>query len=291
MSDWVLGLVTWWNRRQRFTEEWTFHLEAAAAELEMLGFTRRDAQRAAKRRLGSTLSYRRKSLRAIGGDFAGLLGLLPTKRAARSPLLPPSMLLIGAGLALVFNPARLMALKCLEAMLNLGVQPPSERLIPLTPAGLVPVDFVGFALRILLVCGLARIALDLFPRTSLRLSVYATAVLFGVTFAAAVCWITFLQALVARSWAHDGVQGIVLIAFVFGFTGTVYKAMRLWWVDVERRCPVCLRLPGMPEPRGKQHDILVEPLEVESICFHGHGLISESRWSRRFTPGEQLFPQ
>jgi hypothetical protein len=55
-------------------------------------------------------------------------------------------------------------------MLDLGVQPPSERLIPLTPAGLVPAEFVGFVLRILVVCGLARIAVNLFPRTSLRLS-------------------------------------------------------------------------------------------------------------------------
>jgi hypothetical protein len=41
----------------------------------------------------------------------------------------------------------------------------------------------------------------------------------------------------------------------------------------------------MPETRGKAHDVLVEPLEKESICLYGHGLVLESRWRRGFEPG------
>jgi hypothetical protein len=47
----------------------------------------------------------------------------------------------------------------------------------------------------------------------------------------------------------------------------------------------------MREERGKSCDVLVEPLEVETVCLQGHGLILKNRWFRHFTPGEPLFPQ
>jgi hypothetical protein len=58
------------------------------------------------------------------------------------------------------------------------------------------------------------------------------------------------QILARRSWGHDGIQGFALLAFLFGFVGMLYLAVWQWWIDVENRCPYCLRLPGMSETRG-----------------------------------------
>jgi hypothetical protein len=62
----------------------------------------------------------------------------------------------------------------------------------------------------------------------------------------------------------------------------LYLAVWQWWIDVENRCPYCLRLPGMPETRGNAHDVLLDPLEIESICFRGHGVVLERRCGQRF---------
>jgi hypothetical protein len=291
MSDWLRAFTIWRNRRKRFAEEWNFHLDVAAAEGESLGFTKREARTLAKRRLGNRYAHQRRALRQIGGDLNGLLDLLPLRSFIRSALLVPMTLVILSTVALVFNPARTIALKCLEAVIVPGVQPHLEHWIPSTPAGVVPVDAAGLVLRILVILGIMRIALGLIPRAGWRLCVYAASVLIAVAFAAAVCWITVLQVLFARTWAHDGIQGLALIAFGFGFAGMLYMATHLWWADVERRCPVCLRVPGMQEERGKFHHVLIEPLEVETICLHGHGLILKNRWLRHFTAAQPLFPQ
>ena len=64
-------------------------------------------------------------------------------------------------------------------------------------------------------------------------------------------------------------EGFALLAFLFGFVGMLYLAAWQWWIDAENRCPCCLRLPGMPETRGNAHDVSLDPLEIESICFRG----------------------
>ncbi|HTS30786.1 MAG TPA: hypothetical protein VMH81_33160 [Bryobacteraceae bacterium] len=46
----------------------------------------------------------------------------------------------------------------------------------------------------------------------------------------------------------------------------------------------------MPDARGKAHDILIEPREVESVCLQGHGLAIESRWRSRFERTEYFDP-
>jgi len=105
--------------------------------------------------------------------------------------------------------------------------------------------------------------------------------------------VTGMQILASRSWGHDGIQGLALLTFLFGFVGMLYLALWQWWIDVENRCPYFLRLPGMSETRGNAHDVLVDPLEIESICIRGHGVVPESRWRRRFQatpPGADCRP-
>jgi hypothetical protein len=220
----------------------------------------------------------------------GLWRLLPIKAVTRSPIFVPVMLIFATALGLTLSPATSVAVHCVKAMLFWADLPAQERLIPLTPANAVPVELAGALLRALAAAGMVRLAADLRPRRSLRSWLYAAIVLFGIVLACAVLWVTGIQILANRSWGHDGLQGFSLLGFLFGFIAMLYVAMSRWWVDVESRCPFCLRLPGMPESRGKPYDVLVEPREMESICFRGHGALLQSRWSRRFRAGEPLVP-
>jgi len=217
---------------------------------------------------------------------------LPLRQLSRNAWSVMVLLSIVPLLTLALNPLRAVALQCLAAILVPGVQVTSTvRLIPSTPPGVVPIELARFVLSLLTLCGIARIGFGLLAGVSLRLCLYAATVLLALALNTAIAWITVLEALTAKRWGHDGLQGMALLLCGFAFTSLLYHAARWWWVDVERRCPVCLRLPGMPEHHGRATDVLIDPLETESICFYGHGLIREDRWSRRFAAGGPLFPQ
>jgi hypothetical protein len=208
--------------------------------------------------------------------------LLPIQSVTRTAFFVPAMLVLGGALALLLNPARNMAFQCITAMLFREVLPKAERIIPSVPGGVVTVSLTGALLRTLAVAGLGWAIANLAPRRSLRAFLYAVIVLCGIVLGAAVFWVTGMQILARRSWGHDGIQGFALLAFLFGFVGMLYLAVWQWWIDVENRCPYCLRLPGMSETRGSPDHVLRDPLEIESICFRGHGVMLESRWRHRF---------
>jgi hypothetical protein len=287
ISEWRAGLLTWRRRRRRFAEEWAFHRDTAMAEFEALGYSRRGARRAAARRMGARRHYRHSALAAIGGDLPGLWHLLPIRSAARSALLVPATLLLGMSLALLLNPARSIAVRCVGAMLFGQGLPAAARIIPLTPAGVVPVGMAGTLLRIVLVAGIVWAVANLLPRKLLRAFLYFIVVLCQIVLGGAVSWVTGMQILAGRSWGHDGLQGFTLLGFPFAFVALLYVGLRRWRADMEIRCPYCLRLPGMPETRGNAHDVLVNPLETESICFRGHGVALRSRWRRLFQPASE----
>ena len=282
ISDWRSALATWRSRRRRFAEEWAFHCDAAIAELEALGYSRRRAKQAVMRKMGARIRHRRSALAEIGGDLRGLSRLLPIRTVTRSAFFVPLTLAASLAPALLLNPAPMAALRCVRAILFNQDLPAVERIIPLTPAGVVPVGLAGALLRTMALGGLAWASAALLPRRLSRAYLYAITVLCEIVFGGAVSWVAGMQILTVRSWGHDGLQGLALVAFVFGFLGVLYVLMRRWWVDVESRCPYCLRLPGMPEATGSAHNLLVDPLEIESICFRGHGLPLQSRWRRHF---------
>jgi hypothetical protein len=58
---------------------------------------------------------------------------------------------------------------------------------------------------------------------------------------------------------------------------------RYWWLDLRQRCPVCLDRLVMPLTEGTADRVLLDAAVTESICAHGHGALSESRWARQFT--------
>jgi hypothetical protein len=287
ISEWRAGLLTWWHRRRRYAEEWNFHRDAAMAEFEALGYSRWRARRAAKRRMGARLQHRRAALAAIGGDLTGLWRLLPIRSVTRSALLVPATLMLGMSVAVLLNPARSVAVRCVMAMLFRQGLPDAKRIIPLTPAGVVPVGLAGALLRIALVAGVSWAVANLLPRKLFRAFCYFIVVLCQIVLGGAVFWVTGIQILASRSWGHDGLQGFTLLGFLFAFLALLWAGLWGWWADVQNRCPYCLRLPGMPETRGYAHDVLVNPLETESICFRGHGVALRSRWRRLFQPASE----
>jgi len=285
ISEWRSALTTWWSRRRRFAEEWAFHRDVAIAELEALGYSRRRAKKAVRRKMGTRFRYRQSALAEIGGGLPGLLHLLPIRQTTRSAFFVPVTLALGVVSALLLSPNPSVAVRCIRAILFCQDLPAAARIIPLTPAGIVPVGLAGALLRTVAVAGLACAIAALLLQRLNRAFFYSITVLCEIVLGGAVAWVTGMQILAARSWGHDGPQGLALLAFIFGLSGMLYAGMRWWWVDVENRCPYCLRLPGLPEARGKAHDVLVDPLEIESICFRGHGTVLQSRWRRRFQAG------
>ena len=112
----------------RFTEEWNFLREAVISEFESRGYGKREARIAAAQRMGARFRYRREALGAIGGNWQGLLSLLPIRSTARSPFLAPIALILGPVMTLALNPQRVMAVRCIDAMLLFRDLPAIDRI-------------------------------------------------------------------------------------------------------------------------------------------------------------------
>ncbi len=87
-----------------------------------------------------------------------------------------------------------------------------------------------------------------------------------------------------RYWTAGGSLrfGLLFVAYLL----LAALQCRYWWSDLSQRCPICLDRLIMPLTEGTAHRILLDPAITESVCAHGHGVLVESRWSRRFRPEE-----
>jgi hypothetical protein len=289
MADWISALRIWWARRKRFADEWSFHCEMAARELQYLGLTHREARCEASRRLGSRAAYRQKALREIGGDARGLLSLLPIARVRRSPWLAPWILALFTALALGLDPLRSEALESMRGFLPFAGDVVVSRFLPLTPAGIVPAGVAKLVVWLLLLFGLGRLVTIGATVGTWRAMFYGAAVLLGLGVVLTVCWTVGLGVLLSTRWGNDLAQGVTLIVFLFVHLALSYGVLCWWWRDLVSRCPRCLRLLGMTQDRGKAHGVLLEFLEIESVCLRGHGQARESRWRRDFECGTSLY--
>jgi len=65
-----------------------------------------------------------------------------------------------------------------------------------------------------------------------------------------------------------------------------------WRLDLRLRCPVCFERLLLSSTTGAAGCMLLSAAVTESICAHGHGVLVETRWSRRFrresSPLEEL---
>jgi hypothetical protein len=278
------GLWLWWQRRRRFAEEWAFHLEMAVSEFESLGFTRGEARRMARRRLGTFVRYRRAALRELRSDDSIFLVGLSDYAPMKSPLVVPTIIAVIMAIVLALNPQRFEEMESLARLLPFGPAPRIDRFVPLTPRGIVPMGFAALTLWSFAVIGIVRIHAGFKPRANWRVWTFGVVTLIQLVFFGDVLWATGLQILLMKRWLVDVIQGFAMITFAFAYVALASAALRVWYRDLESRCPVCLRRLGMAEVRGNAHDVLVAPLETESICLRGHGLNVQNRWGREFGP-------
>jgi len=272
----------WWSRRRRFREEWAFHRNMAISEFESLGLPHSEARRYARRRLGSYSFHRRSALRHLRADYFALFDLLPWRRIRAGPLLTPAIIVAALAVVLVPNPHRLEVLANSASLLPFLPGRHVERFVPLAPAGVVPMGFADVTLWCFGLIGLARTAATAKLRQHRRIWLFAAGTLLLLAALGGVLWATILQLLMRNRWASDGLQGIAVGTFAFTYVGWAFVALRLWYRDLLRRCPICLRRLGMADLRGNAGDLLVAPLERETICLYGHGVNVESRWRHTF---------
>jgi hypothetical protein len=82
-----------------------------------------------------------------------------------------------------------------------------------------------------------------------------------------------------RDSATSGVSfGVLLVIWLL----SAALQYRGWLRDIRRRCPVCLESLLLSWTRGATGDMLLDLPVTESVCARGHGVLTESRWTREF---------
>ena len=252
------------------------------AEFAALGMGDREARRLAQRRLGSYSAHRRAALRHLHADMPALLDLAPWRSIATGPLAAPTLVLLAAAVIAFVNPHTRAVLADSISLLPFRPAGHVVRFVPLTPPGAVPMGFANVALWCFALLGMAQVAAAPRLRIHWRVWAFAVSTLLLLVALGGVLWATGLELLMKSRWNSDGLQGLAILAFPFAYLGWAFLTLRLWRRDLLRRCPVCLRRLGLADWRGNGANLLVAPLERETICLHGHGADVESRWRHTF---------
>ena len=122
------------------------------------------------------------------------------------------------------------------------------------------------------------------PRGKVRWLLYGFLVAFLHALVSLMAW-----ALAIQIWNWTPSAGTASVVFWLAFVAyLLLSAMqcRYWRRDLSQRCPICLESLVLPLTEGAADRILLESAITESVCAHGHGVLVESRWSRRFRPQE-----
>jgi len=98
------ALQEWRERRHRVNEEFGFHVERSAAELELQGWAANAARRQAKARMGGR-QHLLAARRELGGDWRGLMDMLVVHEISASPLFQPLVLFLGTLALLMISPS------------------------------------------------------------------------------------------------------------------------------------------------------------------------------------------
>ena len=268
----------WHLRRRRFSEEWEFHRELLSTELRAAGLNSKEVRQAVKRRLGPRSRWRRDALREIDGSWRDFLNALDLSGLAASCWFLPAMLALAIVLLLICDPFRARLLSSL-------VTQPREQ-VPLRRIVIVPADFARFTWSLLL-CFEFMWLND--HRRSWRMAAYAVLVFVLLAAFGVAVWVAGIQLWIAIAWPSDMLQGVCILDFLFAYAGGCLLAAKWWRRDVSARCPVCLRRARAPIVRGQRHDLLLNPLEVESLCPAGHGVFTENYWNRAFRQSPEFW--
>lgn len=209
----------------------------------------------------------------------------------------PSFLLVCAATVLILAAALTRGFAVTRALIDMAAGRPGPRILVWeSPTG----TLIAYTLPIVfaLAAGVVLVAIG-------RLSVHGygwrywtflSLKTLAVMVLVSLLWIeggTALRRLIPDFYARALVGGIGLtLVFVFGFG----YALAWDFEDQRRRCPVCLRLLGMPVTIGSWASVF-EPAVTELLCDEGHGrlCLSESesgqpdRWTALDASWHDLF--
>jgi hypothetical protein len=300
------AIRSWLNRRRLFAQEFAFHRERAACELESLGLSRNESTRLAAARTGR-LSHRRDALRAAGADLAGLLQLLLPQRSLHTAWILPLSLASALGLLYALNPGRqpvwqtvtgsnfaaevapARAVACTPrtppadlAVKWLTADPCVERAPWVQPATIPAAFGKAASWIIVLVGGWPLVRFWWAKRESWRLMLYGLSTLILTAAIAVSLFVTAMQYHLLAIYPHWDLRVGAYLTYTFAHTIAIAYAFRYWRRHVNARCPLCLEALRMPLERGHLDSLLIDPPEVESVCIQGHGALTETRWERRF---------
>jgi hypothetical protein len=104
--------------------------------------------------------------------------------------------------------------------------------------------------------------------------------------ASLTAWGLANQFWIRTTWSTGGAAAFGFSVLMVTFLGVAAIQCRYLWGDLRQRCPVCLDRLLLPLTEGAADSVLCNPAVTESVCAHGHGVLVESRWSRRFRPQE-----
>jgi hypothetical protein len=249
----------WWRIRTRVREERQFHLEQSEKDWLSLGLSSGEARRVAQKRFGGNRSVR-EALRELDGDLPGLAHRFRACQLSSSAWLRPMGLAALAILLFIAGPEFTKAL----------VMEPAEALW----AG------IGLMMPILLGARLLK------TRWRWYWFLYGLFLLALHALVSTIGWAIAMQVWRRAPWPSDGAALLAFLGVLFAYVGAIAVQCRWWWRDLHQRCPICLEGLRLPLIEGTADCVLLAPVSVESVCIHGHGVLVENRWARRFRPSE-----
>lgn len=257
------ALQEWLQLRARVREERLFHRDRSIADFRSEGMTLSAAKRAAKERLGSR-RHLRASLQELGCDLTGLARLLRVYRVQASVWFQPAVLLAAMAVILIISPSPHAILEGIGRYRSAIVTGPAKS------AWLVLGFCAAFQMRRLrpwpLCYGVLSISLHALAST--------------------MAWALALQLWSQVLWSTDGRALLAFLGLLLAYLNMAVLQYRYWWRDLQRRCPVCLDGLLLPLTEGTADRVLLSSATTESVCAHGHGVLVENRWSKRFRPEE-----
>lgn len=305
-------LTTWLQRRRDFAQEWAFHRQRALIELADLGLNESEAGDIVRLRFGWRSQYRKSAMRGQEADLRGLWSLLKETPWLQASVRVPVALALLIAMVFAINPYRHQVWGSVwrdnvsEELFRIRprwwVAPPVLACAPAEPFALQECQIqTGWVKPVHIPAGSGKLLWFVFVVAGVwRLTkfwrdypkrwgywVYGITTLKLVEILFVSLWVSAMQLFEILPWYSSDLRTICYVIAGFVMLFASYLAFRAWQLDLECRCPACLRPLGLPLERGLFTSFLLNPPERELICVEGHGTVKSSRWDREFqeSPG------
>lgn len=100
--------------------------------------------------------------------------------------------------------------------------------------------------------------------------------------ASLTAWALAMQIWSLTRWPTRDLSGWVFSVILIAFLLSIWMQCRYLLRDLYARCPICLERMLLASTQGNDDRMLLSMAVTESVCAHGHGVLTESRWERQF---------